>query len=76
MEPIPESPFISDSDRRALRRLVDNATPQDQLASLVETVVSNVKVVDLVKSLQGGDAQAFIDTVDEVCRHPREWIRC
>lgn len=40
--------------------------PQDKLASLVETIVSNVKAADIVELLKEKDAQMFIDVMDEV----------
>ena len=61
-------PLISNSDRRDLRRLVGNAVPQDELLSVIGTIVSNVKAANIVKELEGNDAQTFADTIDEA-RH-------
>jgi hypothetical protein len=46
--------------------LVSDAVPQDELASLVETIVSNLKADDIVQSLRENEAQTFIDIMDEV----------
>ena len=58
---------IPDSDRRALQRLVSGATPQDELAPLIETIVSDLKADNIVKLLQASNAQMFIDVMDNVC---------
>ena len=65
-----EPPLVSGSDRRALQRLVSRAVSQDELSSVIETVLSNVKAADIVKCLQGREAQAFTDVIDEACHHP------
>ena len=64
-----EPPLISDSDKRALQRLVSLTIPEDELPSVIERIVSNVKAADIVKSLQSSDARAFIDVIDKVCQH-------
>ena len=63
-----EQSHIPDSDERALQRLVSRAIPEDELLSVIETVVSNVKAIDIVRHLRGSDAQAFIDVIDKA-RH-------
>ena len=63
---ISESAPIPDSYRRALQRLVSGAVPQEQLASLIESIVSNVKAAAIVEFLQETDAQIFIDVMDKV----------
>ena len=67
--PISEPPplLISDSGKRALQCLVSRSVPQDELPSLIETVVSSAKAANIVQCLQGSDAQVFIDMVDQVC---------
>lgn len=40
--------------------------PNDELASLIETIVSRVEADNIVKLLQGDDAQMFIDVMDKV----------
>ena len=63
----PEPPLILASDRRALQRLVSDDVPQDELPSLIETVVLNVKPTDIAKCLErSDDAQVFIDVIDQV----------
>ena len=67
--PIYESPpvLISDCDKRALQRLVSSSVSQDELRSLVKTIVSNVKPTDIAKYIQRSeDAQIFIDVIDQV----------
>jgi hypothetical protein len=71
-------PLLEDTDRNrettltldpgtlALRRLVSCTVPQDELPSLIITIVSNVKAANIVESLEGGDAQIFIDIMDQV----------
>lgn len=51
---------------RALQRLISSAIPQDELPSLIKSIVSNVRADNIVSSLQGGDAQMFIDVMDMV----------
>jgi hypothetical protein len=46
------------------------STPQKELASLIEAVFSDVKVVDIVQSLQESNVQKFIDAMDKVCDTP------
>ena len=60
--------LIPDSDRQALNNLVSHAIPQDKLLSVIETIVSNVKATNIVKELEGNDAQGFADIMDEA-RH-------
>ena len=51
----------------APRRLVSCDVPQDELASFIITVVSNMKVIDIVESLEGSGAQTLIDIMEQVC---------
>ena len=39
----------------------------DKRVSLITTIFSDDNEVGIVKGLSRGDAQAFIDTIDEVC---------
>jgi len=63
----PEPAPIPDSGKRALRRLVSRTVPHDELSSLIETIVLNVKAADIVGCLPKSDAQTFIDVTDEAC---------
>jgi hypothetical protein len=54
---------------QAWQRLVSGAVPQDELASLIETIFSSEKVTDRVNRLQGNDIQTFIDVLDAVWHH-------
>ena len=56
-----------DSDKQAMVCLLSPNVPQDELPSAIETIISNAKVADIAGSLRGGDAQTFIDIIDEVC---------
>lgn len=49
-----------------LQRLVIGAVPQGELPSLIESIVSNVKVDGTVEFLQAIDVQKFIDVIDMV----------
>ena len=62
-------PLISDSDRRALKRLVSSTVPNDELLSVIGTIVSNVKAANIVTELEGNDAQTFADIIYEACHH-------
>ena len=63
-----EPPLISDSAGRALRRLVNRVVPRDELPSVVEIIVSSVKAANVAECLEEGEAQPFIDAMDEA-RH-------
>ena len=70
-------PLISDSDKQALHRLVSSNASQDEFPSLIKSIVSSVKPVDIVKHLErSDDAQTFIDVMDQVCGAPKEWVHC
>lgn len=62
-----EPSLLFDPDREALRRLVSRAVPQHELPSVIGAVVSNVKATDIIRCLQGSNAQTFIDVMDEAC---------
>ena len=64
-----EPTLIPDSDKRNFQRLVGGEFSQDELPSLIETVVSNMRAADIVRCLKGSDAQIFIDVIDKVCNH-------
>lgn len=49
-----------------LQRLVSGVVPQDELAPLIESIVSNVKAATIVATLRANDAQAFIEVMDNV----------
>ena len=71
MNPVPPPDlFITlDSYDQAWQRLIGGAVPQDELASLIETVFSNEKVTNMADCLQGNEVQTFIDVMDAVWRH-------
>ena len=68
-------PLVLGSVKRALQRLVSRDVPHDELPSVIETVISNVKAVDIVECLQGNDAQTFIDVLDEACHRANPSLR-
>jgi len=61
--------LVSDSNTQALQRLVIRVVSKDELPFVIESIFSNVRTVDIVRCLEGSDAQAFIDVIDEVCYH-------
>ena len=67
MDPLSGTPIGTPrSPDKTWQRLISNAVPQDELASLVETVFSKKKIANLVDSLQGEHVQTFIDIIDTV----------
>lgn len=64
-DPLGSSTAI-DSYEQAWQRLISRTVPQDELPSLIETIFSDRKRTDMVDSLQGSDAQVFIDLIDGV----------
>ena len=50
----------------------------DKRGSLIATIFSDDNEVEIIKGLSGGDAQAFIDTIDEVrlctISSPNSWL--
>ena len=60
-----EPTLIPDSDKRILQRLVSSEVSKDELPSLIESIVSNIKAGDIVGCLNGNDAQIFVDVIDE-----------
>jgi hypothetical protein len=65
----PDTPIVLDSHDQALQLLISRTVPQNELASLIETIFSNKKVTDVVDCLRGGEVQTFIDVIDEVRHH-------
>ena len=64
-----DPPIAFDSHEQAWQRLISRTTPQDELPSLIETIFSSRKTINMVDPLQDSDAQAFIDVIDEVRHH-------
>jgi len=50
--------------------LISGPHPQGELASLIETVFSSRKAIDLTGRFQESDAQTFVDIVHEVRFNP------
>ena len=65
-----KSPLILASGEPALQRLVTDTVPQDELPCLIETIVTNMKAIEIIQCLQGCDAQTFIDIIDQVRSTP------
>ena len=64
--PSPDTPTVLDPYNQAWDRLISCSAPQDELASLIETIYSSGKATDMVDRLRGDDIQAFINVTDEV----------
>ena len=62
-----------DSQEQAWQRLITRAVPRDDLPSVIETILSGRKS-DVADRLREGDAQAFIEIMDEV-RHHAHYFR-
>ena len=75
-------PVRSDSERSVCRltgfpgavttrcgNLIDLPFTKDQRVSLIEDLFSDGSEMEALKDLGGGDAQSFIDMVDEVSHH-------
>lgn len=73
MKPSPD-PSAVDSDDQTLQRLISCTIPQDELPSLITEVFSGNQATNVIDSLRGSDAQAFIDVIDGV-RCYRLWSR-
>ena len=70
MNPLSGTPIgTPHSPDQTWQHLINNAVPQDELASLVETVFSKKNIVNLVDSLQREHVQTFIDVIDTVQYH-------
>lgn len=75
--PTPGPSLVFDSGKRALQRLINSTVPEDELVSLVEAIFPKGNSIDIVGSLTGGDAQAFIDAMDKVSSYSstyEEWV--
>ena len=75
------SPVLTESSLSsewALQRLISGVLPQGELASLIGTIFSSRKAINLVDCLQERDAQTFIDVVHEARCHssiPEERVK-
>ena len=69
--PTPEASSLPHdySYEQAWQQLIRSTIPQDELPSLIKAIFSDSKTTEMVKRLQGSDAQAFIDTIDQVRHH-------
>ena len=65
---LPGPSIAVDPQEQAWQRLITRAVPSGELPSLIETIFSGRKS-NAVGRLRGSDAQAFIDTMDEVGHH-------
>ena len=63
-----DPPIAIDSQEQALQRLITRAVPLDELPSLIDTIFSG-RDTRVVNRLRGGDAQAFVDIMDEVLHY-------
>jgi hypothetical protein len=53
-----------------LQRLIEDSTPRDEHAALIEAIIQGEGKKEAIKELQKDQAQTFIDAVDEVYNHP------
>jgi hypothetical protein len=67
--PSPDPSVTLESYAQAWQRLISGAVPQDEIASLIGTILSNEKAINVVDRLQGNDVQTFIDVIDAVWHH-------
>jgi hypothetical protein len=58
--------FLLNFNILACRRLIRREFALHELSPLIETIFSSGDAGDMIDSLLGDDAQAFIDVVDEV----------
>ena len=65
---LPDPSIAIDSQEQAWQRLITYGVLRSELPSLIETVFSG-RETDVVNRLRASDAQAFIDTMDEVHHH-------
>ena len=66
----PSQPLLAlDSCDQALQRLIDGDLPQDERATVIESVFSSQEATDIVGHLQERDPQTFIDVIHEVRYH-------
>ena len=73
--PTPGPSLVLSSGKQALlQRLINCATPEGGLVSIIEAIFSNEKVSDIVEWLRRDNAQTFVDVVDEVRHHQEECI--
>ena len=61
--------FLRCSDDPLWKHLIDRPFTKDQRVSLIEDLFSDGSEMEALKDLGGGDAQSFIDVVDEVSLH-------
>ena len=58
--------FLRCSDITMWKRLIDRSLTMDERVSLVADLCSDRGKIDALKDLSEGDAQSFIDVIDEV----------
>ena len=64
--PLDLSSITLDPYDQAWQRLLSGTVPQDELASLMDTIFSNNKGIKIAECLQGNVVQIFIDVTDAV----------
>lgn len=65
----PQSSFTLDSCEQALQRLINGDLPQDERATVIESIYSSQEATNIIGRLREKDAQTFIDIVHEVRYH-------
>ena len=61
--------FLRCSDNPLWKHLIDRPLTKDERVSLIADLFSDRSEIETLKGLNGGDAQSFIDVIDEVPVH-------
>ena len=61
--------FLVCSEQPSWKQLIDRASTMGERVSLIATIFSDRRQVEMVEHLSGDDAQTFIDRIDEVRLH-------
>ena len=64
--PIQDSPGLLGPDAPACKRLISRSLSPEQVISLIEALFTSKEEVAMISDLDGDDAQAFVDVVNEV----------
>ena len=64
--PTPQSSLHLDFGGSACKRLITNDFTKDQIVHLIANIFTSEDEVKMIGYLRGGDAQTFIDVLDEV----------
>lgn len=73
--PTPQSSLLLDFDESACKRLITDVLSKDQVVFLIGRIFTSEDEVKIIGYLRGGEAQTFIDVIDEVRFHVRSSLR-